>query len=180
MWIGNQGFLGDGRVQGRPRGRGSGGAVPKRGVVVSVVALFVVTATVVVALVATRANGTDGPEATSGPDGGQAIGMAVTTPPVSTPPSSPASATTTVASSSVAHSTSAAASGGTPLAGRIKPGVTRSGVATFYDTDGAGACGYDPSPDPLTAAMNVTDFEDAKACGAYVRVQAANGARVTV
>ena len=65
-------------------------------------------------------------------------------------------------------------------AGRIKPGVTRSGVATFYDTDGTGACGYDASPDPLNAAMNVADFEGSRACGAYVQVQAANGASVTV
>jgi expansin (peptidoglycan-binding protein) len=53
-------------------------------------------------------------------------------------------------------------------------------VATFYDTDGTGACGYDASPDPLNAAMNVTDFEGSRACGAYVLVQAANGASVTV
>lgn len=158
--------------------------MPKRGVIVAVVAVFVVIAAVVVALVATRATGTDGAQAAHGPDGGQAIGMAATVPPVSSPSSSPASTTTTAASTSVPHSTSAAApvaaSGDAPLAGRIKPGVTRSGVATFYDTDGSGACGYDPSPDPLNAAMNVTDFEGSKACGAYVLVQAASGASVTV
>lgn len=156
--------------------------MPKRWVVASVVALFVVIATVVV-LAANRTNGTDGPEATVGPDDGQAISLTATTPPVSAPPSSSAS-TTTVASSTTAPSTSApvpvAAPGNAPLVGRIEPGVTRSGVATFYDTDGGGACGYDPSPDPLTAAMNQTDYEDAKACGAYVLVQAANGASVTV
>ncbi|MEV7097911.1 expansin EXLX1 family cellulose-binding protein [Amycolatopsis sp. NPDC051045] len=162
------------------RGRRPGGAVPKRWAVVAVV----VIATAVVAFVATRANGADSPGA---PDGGEAIGMAVSTPPVSTvvstPTSSPVS-TTTAASSSVAPTTSApapvAASEGAPLAGRIEPGVTRSGVATFYDTDGGGACGYDPSPDPLTAAMNVADFEGAKACGASVLVQAAGGKNVTV
>ncbi|MEU5262265.1 expansin EXLX1 family cellulose-binding protein [Amycolatopsis sp. NPDC021455] len=73
-----------------------------------------------------------------------------------------------------------AASGDAPLAGKIKPGVTRSGVATFYDTDGTGACGYDASPDPLNAAMNVADFGGSQACGAYVQVQAAGGASVTV
>jgi expansin (peptidoglycan-binding protein) len=53
-------------------------------------------------------------------------------------------------------------------------------VATFYDTDGTGACGYDASTDPLNAAMNVADYEGSAACGAYVQVQAAGGASVTV
>jgi expansin (peptidoglycan-binding protein) len=145
------------------------------------VALLAVTATVV-------ALTTNDPEATVGSDS-QVVGLAATTPPASTPPSSSAP-TTTVASSTTAFSTAAppstsapapaAAPGDATLAGRIEPGVTRSGVATFYDTDGGGACGYDPSPDPLTAAMNSADFETAKACGAYVLVQAANGASVTV
>ncbi|OXM65808.1 expansin EXLX1 family cellulose-binding protein [Amycolatopsis vastitatis] len=157
--------------------------MPRRRVIVSVVALSVVTAAVV-ALVVTRANGTDAAEAANAPAGASATGAAVTAPPVSTPSSSPAPATTTTASSGVAPSTSAAApvasSGNAPLAGKIKPGVTRSGVATFYDTDGTGACGYDASPDPLNAAMNVADFEGSRACGAYVQVQAAGGASVTV
>lgn len=156
--------------------------MPKRWVVASVVALFVVTATVVGVAVAA-----------SGPDDGQAIGTTTTTttttaPPVSAPPSSSAS-TTTAASSPAVSSPAAppapapapvAASGDPALVGKIKPGVTRSGVATFYDTDGSGACGYSPSPDPLTAAMNWSDYEDSKACGAYVLVRAANGASVTV
>jgi expansin (peptidoglycan-binding protein) len=176
MWNTGQGDLGDHGIQGRPRARDPGGAVPRRWVIVSVVALFVLTATVVVVtLTANRANGIDGLPAAIGPDDGLAIGTALSTPPVSTPPSSSPS-TTTTAASSVTPSTSA----GAPLAGRIKPGSTHSGVATFYDTDGGGACGYDPSPDPLNAAMNQTDFEGAKACGAYVRVQAASGASVTV
>ncbi|MFE7766798.1 expansin EXLX1 family cellulose-binding protein [Streptomyces sp. NPDC057438] len=66
------------------------------------------------------------------------------------------------------------------LAGRIRPGVDYKGVATFYDTDGGGACSYDPSGDTMTAAMNTTDYEVSKACGAYVRVRAASGATVTV
>jgi len=159
--------------------------VPKRWVVASVVALPVVTAAVIV--VALTANGTGGPEPTFRPDGGQAIGATATTPPVSAPPSSAAS-TTTAASSAAAPSTTpstpapapVAASGDAPLAGKIEPGTTRSGVATFYDTDGGGACGYDPSPDPLTAAMNSSDYEGSKACGAYVLVRAAGGASVTV
>lgn len=66
------------------------------------------------------------------------------------------------------------------LAGRISPGVTYEGVATFYDTDGTGACLYDASGDVMTAAMNSTDYESAKACGAYVLVRAADGTSITV
>lgn len=73
-----------------------------------------------------------------------------------------------------------AASGSAPSAGRIRPGATYSGVATFYDSDGTGACLYDASSDVLTGAMNHTDYETAKACGAYVQVRAANGTTITV
>ncbi|MGW3967046.1 expansin EXLX1 family cellulose-binding protein [Amycolatopsis sp. NPDC005003] len=151
--------------------------MPRRAVVVSVVALLVVAVTVVV-LVTTRA---DAPAAAANrAEAAPSIGTAVTTPPVTTPSASPASTTPVASPSSGATSPAATtASGDAPLAGRIKPGVTHSGVATFYDTDGTGACGYDASPDPLNAAMNVADFEGSQACGAYVRVQA-GGASVTV
>jgi expansin (peptidoglycan-binding protein) len=73
------------------------------------------------------------------------------------------------------------ASGTAPLAGRIQPQVTYKGVATHYDAaDGNGACLYGPSPDLMVAAMNHTDYETSKACGAHVLVRAANGASVTV
>ncbi|MEU9170320.1 expansin EXLX1 family cellulose-binding protein [Streptomyces sp. NPDC048420] len=73
------------------------------------------------------------------------------------------------------------ASGAAPLAGRIKPGVSYDGVATFYDVgNGDGACLYGPTDDVMTAAMNHTDYETSKACGAYILVRAANGASVTV
>ncbi|MFI9829295.1 expansin EXLX1 family cellulose-binding protein [Streptomyces sp. NPDC051913] len=66
-------------------------------------------------------------------------------------------------------------------AGRIKPGVTYTGIATFYDAgNGDGACTFGPTSDVMTAAMNHTDYETAKACGAYVRVRAADGASITV
>ncbi|MET9760316.1 expansin EXLX1 family cellulose-binding protein [Streptomyces sp. NPDC006372] len=74
-----------------------------------------------------------------------------------------------------------AVSGSAPLAGRIKPQVSYDGVATHYDAaDGDGACLYGPSPDLMVAAMNTTDYETSKACGAYILVRAANGASVTV
>ncbi|KOV74021.1 lipoprotein [Streptomyces sp. NRRL WC-3618] len=72
------------------------------------------------------------------------------------------------------------ASGAAPLGGQIQPGTTYKGVATWYDTDGNGACLFGPSSDVMTAAMNTRDYETSKACGAYVRVRAANGASVTV
>ncbi|MDX2529304.1 expansin EXLX1 family cellulose-binding protein [Streptomyces europaeiscabiei] len=75
-----------------------------------------------------------------------------------------------------------AGSSSAQLAGRIRPGVEHEGVATFYDagTGEGGACSYGPSDDVMTAAMNTTDYEVSKACGAYVRVRAAGGAAVTV
>lgn len=149
----------------------------KRWVVASVSALALVAATMVVAAVtADRTTGTAVAETTIRPDDGQAIGQAATTPPVTTSPSTTSSAGAPPGSAP----TTTTAPPTAPLAGRIEPGVTRSGVATFYDADGGGACLYDPSPDPLTAAMNWADYEGSQACGAYVLVQAANGASVTV
>jgi len=73
------------------------------------------------------------------------------------------------------------ASAGAPLAGRIQPGATYHGVATEYSAgNGDGACLFGPAADLMIAAMNYTDYETAKACGAYVLVQAADGASVTV
>lgn len=67
------------------------------------------------------------------------------------------------------------------LAGRIRPQSTYQGVATVYKAGvGDGACSYGPSGDMMIAAMNTTDYEVSKACGAYVRVRATNGASVTV
>ncbi|MFF4056468.1 expansin EXLX1 family cellulose-binding protein [Streptomyces sp. NPDC001668] len=72
-------------------------------------------------------------------------------------------------------------SGSAPAAGRIEPGVSYEGVATFYDVgDGDGACLYGPTDDVMTAAMNHTDYETSRACGAYILVRAASGASVTV
>ncbi|GHG02409.1 hypothetical protein GCM10017567_17030 [Amycolatopsis bullii] len=144
----------------------------------SLVAVLVVAATVVV-LVAARADRPTPAAAAGRSDATPAIATTSSAPPAprtttSAPSSTPPPTSTTTAT------TSAAASGDAPLAGRIKPGVPHSGVATFYDTDGTGACGYDASADPLNAAMNVADFEGSLACGAYIRVQAANGANVTV
>jgi expansin (peptidoglycan-binding protein) len=75
----------------------------------------------------------------------------------------------------------AAGSAVAPLAGRIKPSVTYHGVATAYAAaNGNGSCLFGPSSDLMIAAMNYTDYESSKACGAYVLVRAANGASLTV
>ena len=58
-----------------------------------------------------------------------------------------------------------------PLARRIKPGTKYTGMATFYDADGAaGACSYDAGTEVMTAAMNTYDYDTANACGDYVKV----------
>ncbi|SEC57442.1 Peptidoglycan-binding domain-containing protein, expansin [Amycolatopsis tolypomycina] len=139
----------------------------RRAVLAAVVAVLAVAATVGVL----GAAGADG-AATTRADAA-VIEPAVIAPPATTTPVTSSSARAT-------PSTAEPAPVAAPLTGRIEPGATHSGVATFYDTDGTGACGFDASPDPLNAAMNVADFEGSQACGAYVLVQAAGGASVTV
>jgi expansin (peptidoglycan-binding protein) len=92
---------------------------------------------------------------------------------------SPPSATTPAPARQAAAKTSPATEA--QLAGRIRPKVTYRGDATHYDAgDGNGACLYGPSSDLMIAAMNHTDYESAKACGAHILVRADNGASVKV
>ncbi|KOG37287.1 hypothetical protein AQJ84_24265 [Streptomyces resistomycificus] len=95
-----------------------------------------------------------------------------------------ADATTPKASGSPSASASASARkvpATSSLADRIRPKSTYQGVATVYEAGvGDGACSYGPSADMMIAAMNTTDYETSKACGAYVLVRAASGASVTV
>ncbi|ONI93097.1 hypothetical protein ALI22I_00145 [Saccharothrix sp. ALI-22-I] len=160
--------------------------MPRRWLVASVVAVLLATVGVVVVVVQDRGVAGD-PVAAAGVGSPPAVSVSSTTSSVSeavtTSPSAAIGEADTAPSTSVpAPSTPApaAVAGDAPLVGRIKPGVTNQGVATFYDSDGGGACLYDPSPDPLTAAMNWADYEDSKACGAYVLVRASNGASLTV
>jgi expansin (peptidoglycan-binding protein) len=128
-------------------------------------------------------------------DAGHVAAAATTAAPSSVPatlPSSPAtpadpsparpSATPRTHTANPTAAPQQAASAGTaPLAGRIQPGVSYHGVATSYAAgDGDGACLYGPSSDLMIAAMNATDYESSKACGAYVLVHAGNGASITV
>lgn len=99
------------------------------------------------------------------------------------PPASHGSATATPTGSPgpVATRGPRTPSGPAPLAGRIRPDVVYSGVATVYQAgNGDGACLFGPSGSLMIAAMNTTDYESSKACGAYVLVHAADGASVTV
>lgn len=115
-----------------------------------------------------------------GAPAGSASPTATRSPSPSTSPTS-AAGTTTAPVRPSASNTSRTVSTTASLAGRIRPGVGYRGVATTYDAgSGDGACSYGPSDDLMTAAMNHTDYETSKACGAYVVVRAAGGAAVTV
>ncbi len=63
-----------------------------------------------------------------------------------------------------------------PLIARSKENSLHSGIATYYDATGAGACSFDPSPDDLmVAAMNNDEYNNAAYCGAYVQVTGPKG-----
>ncbi|GHI03557.1 expansin EXLX1 family cellulose-binding protein [Streptomyces cellostaticus] len=104
--------------------------------------------------------------------------------PTATGTSTPTADASTAAarpSAKVTPRPSRTASTAAPSTGRIRPGATYRGVATAYEAgDGNGACLFGPSSDLMIAAMNTTDYETSRACGAYVRVRAANGASITV
>ena len=99
-------------------------------------------------------------------------------PPNSAAPSPSAKAGATPSATGATRTASAVA----PSAGRIKPGISYRGVATAYAAaDGNGACSFGPTGgDMMVAAMNFTDYEVSRACGAYVRIHAGNGALLTV
>jgi expansin (peptidoglycan-binding protein) len=69
---------------------------------------------------------------------------------------------------------------GAPGAGRIRFGVTYTGVATFYAATGAGNCSFDASSDLMVAAMNQQDYENSQACGAFLAVTGPNGSTVKI
>lgn len=54
--------------------------------------------------------------------------------------------------------------------------LIHTGIATYYNATGAGACLFDPSPQNLmVAAMNTEEFDNAAVCGSYVEVTGALG-----
>ncbi len=67
-----------------------------------------------------------------------------------------------------------------PLISRPDTNPIRQGDGTYYDATGAGACGFDASPnDLMVAAMNQADYNGSQVCGEYVTVSGPLGA-VTV
>lgn len=56
--------------------------------------------------------------------------------------------------------------------------VTQDGLITFYDADGSGNCGFDPSPDRDVAAMNIGQYFDSAICGACAQVDGPKGSLV--
>lgn len=127
------------------------------------------------------------PVAGSRAHGTPAAGTATPTPSATPSPSGTPTPTATASSSKARPSATKTprpprtVSTTTASAGRIRPGATYNGVATAYEAgDGDGACLFGPSDDLMIAAMNTTDYQTSAACGAYVRVRAANGASVTV
>ena len=67
-----------------------------------------------------------------------------------------------------------------PVVMAMRANPVHTGIATYYDATGAGACLFDPSPQDLNvAAMNAEEYNTAAWCGAYVRVVGPKG-NVTV
>ncbi|MEV6329266.1 expansin EXLX1 family cellulose-binding protein [Streptomyces sp. NPDC051909] len=99
-----------------------------------------------------------------------------------TPPASVSAPTPTTAAAKPSPTVGSRTPGrAAPRTGRIQPHHTYQGVATAYKAaDGNGACLFGPSDDLMVAAMNTTDYESSRACGAYVLVRASNGASITV
>jgi expansin (peptidoglycan-binding protein) len=63
-----------------------------------------------------------------------------------------------------------------PLIARAKENPLHTGIATYYDATGAGACGFDPSPnDLMVTALNAEEYNNAAYCGAYVQVNGVKG-----
>jgi expansin len=52
----------------------------------------------------------------------------------------------------------------------------KNGIATWYDADGSGHCGYDKSPQDMdVAAMNAPEFSNSAVCGACAEVEGPQG-----
>ncbi|MFG2132966.1 expansin EXLX1 family cellulose-binding protein [Streptomyces sp. NPDC048751] len=62
-----------------------------------------------------------------------------------------------------------------PASASVQPGTTYSGEGTFYGATGVGNCLYDATADIGIAALNHTDYENARMCGAYLQVKGPRG-----
>lgn len=54
-------------------------------------------------------------------------------------------------------------------------GVTRAGIATFYDADGTGNCSFDAAADLHVAAAFDSDYAGSAACGGCVEIKGPSG-----
>jgi len=67
--------------------------------------------------------------------------------------------------------------GGSGGGGGPSLSTPESGVATYYDATGAGACSFDPSPGDLdVAAIDAPEWDGSGMCGACAQVSGPNGA----
>ncbi|GAA3787242.1 expansin EXLX1 family cellulose-binding protein [Streptomyces phyllanthi] len=62
-----------------------------------------------------------------------------------------------------------------PAHASVQPGTTYSGEGTFYGATGVGNCLYDATGDIGIAALNHTDYETSRMCGAYLQVKGPRG-----
>ena len=58
---------------------------------------------------------------------------------------------------------------------QVMPGTTYSGDGTYYGGGSLGNCSFDQNLGVLYAAMNATDYEGARTCGAHVQVTGPDG-----
>jgi expansin (peptidoglycan-binding protein) len=73
----------------------------------------------------------------------------------------------------------AAATTGSSLDSACVDPVDHAGDGTFYAADGSGSCSFEPTGDPMIAAMNHDDYAGSAACGACVHLVGPSG-EVTV
>lgn len=62
-----------------------------------------------------------------------------------------------------------------PAGAAVQPGTTYSGEGTFYGATGVGNCLYDATSDIGIAALNHTDYDNSRMCGAYLQVKGPRG-----
>ena len=72
-----------------------------------------------------------------------------------------------------------AATTGSSLDSACVDPVDHAGDGTFYAADGSGNCSFEPTGDPMIAAMNHDDYAGSAACGACVHLVGPSG-EVTV
>ncbi|WP_336242471.1 expansin EXLX1 family cellulose-binding protein [Corallococcus exercitus] len=54
-------------------------------------------------------------------------------------------------------------------------GAEQKGIATYYDANGGGNCGFDPGGDLMVAAMNQAQYDNSAVCGECVDIVGPKG-----